>query len=135
MPASSPRSVITSVSSLKATVTEPGSRAVACCPKALAAWASCYALLESDLSMQVRPPRLAVTPRRAKPKKADVAKRPKVFKHVGLLFNEPPGAPGLPFIKSSVNSDRTRRIVRRGSTCCQIVRHGLAKGSQIPGSG
>ena len=26
-----------------------------------------------------------------RPKKADVAKHPKVFRHVGLLVNEPPG--------------------------------------------
>jgi hypothetical protein len=30
-------------------------------------------------------------------KKADAAKHPKVFNHVGLLFNEPPGTAGLPF--------------------------------------
>jgi hypothetical protein len=28
-------------------------------------------------------------------KKADVAKHPKVFDHVGLLLNEPPGRAGL----------------------------------------
>jgi len=31
-------------------------------------------------------------------KKADVIERPKAFQHVGLLFNEPPGAAGLLFI-------------------------------------
>lgn len=31
-------------------------------------------------------------------KKADVTEHPEVFNHVGLLFNEPPGAAGLPFI-------------------------------------
>jgi hypothetical protein len=31
-------------------------------------------------------------------KKADVAEYPEVFDHVGLLFNEPPGQAGLPFI-------------------------------------
>jgi len=31
-------------------------------------------------------------------KKADVAQLPKVFDHVGLLVNEPPGQGGLPFI-------------------------------------
>jgi hypothetical protein len=30
-------------------------------------------------------------------KKADVAEHPKVFHHVGLLINEPPGGTGLPF--------------------------------------
>jgi len=29
--------------------------------------------------------------------KADVAEHPKVFDHVGLLVNEPPGTAGLPF--------------------------------------
>ena len=28
-------------------------------------------------------------------KKADVAERPEAFRHVGLLFNEPPGTAGL----------------------------------------
>jgi hypothetical protein len=42
-------------------------------------------------------------------KKADAGKHPKVLNHVGLLFNEPPGTAGLPFIKSSENLDRSRR--------------------------
>jgi hypothetical protein len=33
-----------------------------------------------------------------KTKKADVAEHPKVFRHVGLLVNKPPGTAGLPFI-------------------------------------
>lgn len=31
-------------------------------------------------------------------KKADAIKHPKVLNRVGLLFNEPPGTTGLPFI-------------------------------------
>ena len=31
----------------------------------------------------------------AKNKKADVAEHPEVFRHVGLLTNEPPGTAGL----------------------------------------
>lgn len=31
-------------------------------------------------------------------KKADVAEHPKVFDHVGLLTNEPPGTAGLLFV-------------------------------------
>ena len=31
-------------------------------------------------------------------KKTDVAKHPEAFNHVGLLFDEPPGTSGLPFI-------------------------------------
>jgi hypothetical protein len=31
-------------------------------------------------------------------KKADVAEHPKVFDHVGLLFDEPPSTAGLLFI-------------------------------------
>jgi hypothetical protein len=31
----------------------------------------------------------------ARTKKADVAKHPKAFDHVGLLFNKPPGGAGL----------------------------------------
>ena len=34
----------------------------------------------------------------ASEKKADVVERPKVFDHVGLLVNWPPGTAGLPFI-------------------------------------
>jgi hypothetical protein len=30
-------------------------------------------------------------------KKTDVYEHPEVFKHVGLLFNWPPGTAGLPF--------------------------------------
>jgi hypothetical protein len=37
-------------------------------------------------------------PTTPKTKKADVAEHPKVFDHVGLLFNEPPGTAGLLFI-------------------------------------
>jgi hypothetical protein len=33
--------------------------------------------------------------KRVKKKKADVAEHPKVFDHVGLLSNEPPGTAGL----------------------------------------
>jgi hypothetical protein len=33
--------------------------------------------------------------RDTKTKKADVIKHPKVFHHVGLLFNQPPGMAGL----------------------------------------
>lgn len=44
-------------------------------------------------------------------KKANVARRPKVLNHVGLLFNEPPGAAGVPFIKSSENLNRARRMI------------------------
>jgi hypothetical protein len=31
-------------------------------------------------------------------KKTDVAEHPRVFRHIGLLFNEPPGTARLPFI-------------------------------------
>jgi len=34
-------------------------------------------------------------------RKADVVEHPQVFDHAGLLFNEPPGSPELPFIQSS----------------------------------
>jgi len=34
----------------------------------------------------------------AETKKADVVENPKVFDHVGLLVNEPPGTAGLLFI-------------------------------------
>jgi hypothetical protein len=34
-------------------------------------------------------------------KRADVAEHPKVFGHVGLLFNEPPGKAELLFTQSS----------------------------------
>ena len=40
---------------------------------------------------------VAGVPRHAN-KKADAVEHPEVFDHVGLLFNEPPGATGLPFI-------------------------------------
>jgi hypothetical protein len=34
----------------------------------------------------------------ANARKADVAERPKVFRHVGLLVNGPPGRTGVPLI-------------------------------------
>ena len=56
----------------------------------------------------------AIVPRHRKPKKADVLEHPEVFAHVGLLFNEPPGQAGLPFIKSSDDfesfADRSRKL-------------------------
>jgi hypothetical protein len=36
-------------------------------------------------------------------KNADVAEHPKVFDHVGLLFNTPPGKAELLFVQSSDN--------------------------------
>ena len=36
--------------------------------------------------------------RDTKTKKADVLKHPKVFQHVGLLVNQPPGMAGLPLV-------------------------------------
>jgi hypothetical protein len=44
------------------------------------------------------PPRRGETLRVATNKKADVAEYPKVFHHVGLLVNEPPGMAKLLFI-------------------------------------
>jgi hypothetical protein len=44
------------------------------------------------------PPRGCDGPESSKTKKADVAEHPKVFNHVGLLANEPPGTAGLLFI-------------------------------------
>jgi hypothetical protein len=35
---------------------------------------------------------------RGKPKKTDVVEHPRVFDHVGILVNGPPGMAGLPFI-------------------------------------
>jgi hypothetical protein len=41
---------------------------------------------------------LVTIPNQRETKKADVAEHPKVFDHVGLLSNEPPGTAGLLFI-------------------------------------
>jgi hypothetical protein len=41
---------------------------------------------------------VVATTRASASKKADVVKYPEAFDHVGLLFNEPPGTAGLPFI-------------------------------------
>ena len=40
----------------------------------------------------------AIVPSQRMRKKASVMEHPKVFDHAGLLFNEPPGTAGLPFI-------------------------------------
>jgi hypothetical protein len=55
------------------------------------------ATLESIFSIGF-PFLVAEVPRHGKTKKADVAEHPRVFDHVGLLFNEPPGRAGLLFI-------------------------------------
>jgi hypothetical protein len=38
-------------------------------------------------------------------KKADVAEHPKVFDHVGLLINEPPGIPGCSLFSHPTTSN------------------------------
>ena len=52
--------------------------------------------------------------RQRKPKKAAALEHPKVFEHVGLLFNGPPDKHGLPFIESSNAfesfADRSRKL-------------------------
>jgi hypothetical protein len=54
-------------------------------------------MLELDLTIRSIPSLLRRS-RAAAAKKADVAEYPQVLDHVGLLFNEPPGTAGLPFI-------------------------------------
>ena len=56
---------------------------------------SVCAALELGFSMEDGPSR---PQDRSRTKKADVAEYPEVFRHVGLLTNEPPGTAGLPFI-------------------------------------
>jgi hypothetical protein len=75
-------------------------------------------LLESDFSIGFAPGRRDDSVA-ASQKKADVAKHPKVLKHVGLLFNEPPGTAGLPFIKSSENEPPVS--AQRPSYYCSIL--------------
>ena len=59
--------------------------------------AGCCAMVGLSFFMGFRPDGdERLTPPRTK--KADVAKHPKVFDHVGLLFNEPPGTTGSLFI-------------------------------------
>ena len=43
-------------------------------------------------------PRVETTEITYRKRKADVVEHPRVFDHVGLLVNEPPGPAGLPFI-------------------------------------
>jgi hypothetical protein len=75
---------------------------------------------------------------RAKPqpkKKADVAKHPEVFGHVGLLCNEPPGQAGLLFILSSDDSHssfpRSRLPLLAGSFVPYIIPRESAKTSKM----
>jgi hypothetical protein len=56
-------------------------------------WATVESILSIGLLLAV-----AHVPRQEETKKADVAEHPKVFDHVGLLVNEPPGYAGLLFI-------------------------------------
>ena len=53
--------------------------------------------MESPVTFQDR----ASVARTTSQKKADVAKHPEVFRHVGLLFNRPTGMAGLHFNESS----------------------------------
>jgi hypothetical protein len=69
------------------------------CSNALAAWAICWAIVDLDWVILVRPGGAAVPHHR---KKAGVVERLSVFDHAGLLVDEPPdiaaGTAGLPFI-------------------------------------
>jgi len=40
----------------------------------------------------------SLSPLTLRAKKTDVAEHPQVFRHIGLLLNEPPGVARLPFI-------------------------------------
>jgi hypothetical protein len=52
-----------------------------------------------ELDLPIRSILSLLRPARAEAaKKADVFEHSWVFEHVGLLFNQPPGATGLPFI-------------------------------------
>jgi hypothetical protein len=51
--------------------------------------------MSSLISFHSRPPDLSPRP---ETKKADAAEHPRMLNHVGLLFNGPSGASGLPFI-------------------------------------
>ena len=68
-----------------------GSSPATPCPKAAIGFLTC-------LCTFLRKDRSSAPPRPPRTKKADAAKHPKVLNHVGLLFNEPPGSAGLPFV-------------------------------------
>jgi hypothetical protein len=89
--------VTTSVSSLKTAATDLGATPVRCCWKSLAAGATCRAMVGLDLFMSFIPPGCG-RQRATKHKKNDVVNHLKVFDHVGLLINAPPGTSGLPVI-------------------------------------
>jgi len=53
-------------------------------------------MIETELTIGILPVACDF-PVPSKTKKADVAKHFEMFRHVGLLFNEPPGTAGLSF--------------------------------------
>jgi hypothetical protein len=89
--------VITSVVSLSTTVTDFGVLPVLCCSKTLAALAIWRAIVELGLSMAFLLGRCG-RPLPPQAKKAGAVRHHKVSDHAGLLFNEPPGRAGLPFV-------------------------------------
>jgi hypothetical protein len=64
---------------------------------------------------------------RQEPKKTDVAEHPRVMRHIGLLFNKPPGATRLIFIQSS--ETRSRRGLLPLSPTFSILGHPVDKTS------
>jgi hypothetical protein len=54
-------------------------------------------MIEAELSIGIHPAACDL-PLRPKAKKADVGEHLKMSRHVGLLFDEPPGWAGLSFI-------------------------------------
>ncbi len=89
--------MITSVPSLKSTVTDLGTALpVRRRSKAIAARAICCAAVDSALFMRLVL-RVATGPRYHERKKAGVAEHPEGFDHAGILVNGPTGMAGLPF--------------------------------------
>jgi hypothetical protein len=64
----------------------------------------------------VRQPRLGST-RTTSAKKTDVTEHPQVFRHIGLLFNEPPSTARLLFIKSSEKLSRAWQSFKTDYRC------------------
>jgi hypothetical protein len=66
-------------------------------------------------------------------KKADVAENPKVFDHVGLLVNEPPGEPGCSLFSHPITfkAAAPRIPMHFGSVDYSIVQHAPGNTSRI----
>jgi hypothetical protein len=121
----------TGMSSFSLRVATLGRWPVCRCSKTIAAWAVCRVMVKSALIIGFVPGGCD-RPAPPKSKKADVAEHPKVFVHVGLLFNGPPRyLPGCPLSSHPTTLTHNSIGASERSACCPIVGPERAKASSL----